>query len=159
MKRAVGYFGTVPLSAPPFFPMVSLLPQRCMIAIKTHYPNDKFETVYESCWIWCFNKHRDLAKPQIMRELLREHFSEAEVEEIAKLAGSKEIKDQLMANTKKAIEQGAFGAPWFWLTDDKGQTEPIFGSDRFYYLFDFLGVQIRPLTIVDKSEESTKAKL
>jgi len=28
-------------------------------------------------------------------------------------------------------KQGAFGCPWFWVTNLEGKSEPFFGSDRY----------------------------
>ena len=51
--------------------------------------------------------------------------------EILKAAGEKEWKDKLLANTQKALDLGAFGAPWFWVRNGEGKEEPFFGSDRY----------------------------
>ncbi|KAL7960741.1 hypothetical protein V8C34DRAFT_320831 [Trichoderma compactum] len=55
-------------------------------------------------------------------------FTEEEVEKIMKARGG--MKDVLMATTQRAVDQGAFGAPWIWVTNAKGEQEPCFGSDR-----------------------------
>ena len=57
-------------------------------------------------------------------------FSEEEIETIVKASGEKEWKDLLVAKTKEVLDQGAFGAPWFWVKNDAGREEPFFGSDR-----------------------------
>lgn len=46
-------------------------------------------------------------------------------------AETKEWKDKLLANTQEALDQGAFGAPWFWVRNAEGKEEPFFGSDRY----------------------------
>lgn len=51
--------------------------------------------------------------------------------EILKAASEKEWKDKLLANTQKALDLGAFGAPWFWVRNGEGKEEPFFGSDRY----------------------------
>lgn len=45
-------------------------------------------------------------------------------------ATTQEVKDLLTAATGEALERGAFGAPWLWVTDGEGRGEPFFGSDR-----------------------------
>jgi hypothetical protein len=30
-------------------------------------------------------------------------------------------------------KQGAFGCPWFWVTNSEGKSEPFFGSDRYVH--------------------------
>jgi glutathione S-transferase kappa 1 len=60
-------------------------------------------------------------------------FSEKEVEEIMKAAEEKEWKQKLLENTKKVLDQGAFGAPWIWVRNGEGKEEPFFGSDRYVH--------------------------
>ena len=42
-------------------------------------------------------------------------------------------KQRLNDNTKEALERGAFGCPWFWVCNSKGEEEPFFGSDRYVH--------------------------
>ena len=58
-------------------------------------------------------------------------FSESEVKSIMEATTQKEWKDKLLGNTQKALDQGAFGAPWFWVRNGEGKEEPFFGSDRY----------------------------
>lgn len=144
LARAAQYYQTERLTPPPFFPMNSLLPQRCATFIKQKYDQVRFENVYRNFWIWVFVKHIDLAKPENMRALLTEQgFNEIEMREILDAAATIEVKSELNAQTKKCIEEyGAYGAPWFWLTRraESGEetSEPCFGSDRWPYIFQFL---------------------
>lgn len=160
MKRSVQHYGTVPLSGPSFFPMLSLLPQRCMLVVKDKYDQERFETAYAELWIYVFNKHIDLANVDNMRKCLREHFDEGETEEILKLAATKPYKDRLTSETKRIVEDyGAFGAPWIWMTNGEGKSEPLFGSDRWAYLYRYMGVEFEDVKIVDKSASKPEAKL
>lgn len=52
---------------------------------------------------------------------------------IVELAGSKEAKATLVANTDRALERGAFGAPSFFVGD-----EMFFGHDRLDYAIEAL---------------------
>ena len=82
-------------------------------------------------------------------------FSQSEVSEIMAKATEQEWKAKLTANTTKALEQGAFGAPWMWVTrDDDGEEkgEPFFGSDRWHFLWEFLGVVWRDVEILPKAK-------
>lgn len=164
MRRSIVQFGTVKLTAPPFFPMVSLLPQRCMCTVKQKYSRDVFERVYERLWIWVFNKHVDLAKPENMNAVLLEggDLNEDQVDEIIRLAGTKEVKAVLNENTRMAIEEyGAYGAPWLWVvrTDEQGNqelAEPVFGSDRFVYVYRLLGLDFQDVKLHAKEEGNTQ---
>jgi glutathione S-transferase kappa 1 len=63
----------------------------------------------------------------------------------------------LLANTQKVLDQGAFGAPWMWVRNTAGREEPFFGSDRFHFVYAFLGVPFHDIEIVPGS--GGKAKL
>lgn len=54
-----------------------------------------------------------------------------------------------MENTTHAFKDlGAFGCPWFWVHDGKGNAEPFFGSDRFHYMWDYLELPHQDLVLV-----------
>lgn len=163
--RACRYFGVPPIKTPDFFPILSIMvrlslhdclvclrverveilttaqPQRCMIYIKRHYPRERFETTFLSLWEWMYYQNIDISKAEHMARLLRSHgFAEQEVEAVLAAASSPEYKEALAGNTQKALGQGAYGAPWFWVRNREGKEEPFFGSDRlvsssFVYLW------------------------
>ncbi|KAF4511343.1 hypothetical protein G6O67_003149 [Ophiocordyceps sinensis] len=56
------------------------------------------------------------------------------------MAGREDFKDALKDGTQRALELGAFGAPWLWVTDRAGKAEPFFGSDRFGQIYQHLGI-------------------
>lgn len=75
-------------------------------------------------------------------------LDEKQVDEILRLAGTKEVKAVLNANTQRCIEEfGAFGAPWMWVIDAEGKGEPVFGSDRWVYLYRLLGVDFEDIKL------------
>jgi len=48
------------------------------------------------------------------------------------------------------------------MRNSEGKEEPLFGSDRWPYMFDFLGVDFEDIRIVDKharDRDAAKAKL
>ena len=60
-----------------------------------------------------------------------QNFTPEETEKILAGANSPEYKAKLLGVTKKVVEeQGAFGCPWYWVTNAEGKSEPFFGSDR-----------------------------
>ena len=67
-------------------------------------------------------------------------FSSEDVKKIVEAASSQEAKDNLKKATQEALDRGAFGAPWIWVTNSKGEGEPFFGSDRYESLFAFGGL-------------------
>ena len=58
-------------------------------------------------------------------------FSPEEVKAILEGAQSAECKGMLKRTTTEALERGAFGAPYFWVTNAEGKAEPFFGNDRY----------------------------
>ena len=46
----------------------------------------------------------------------------------------------LMKNTKEALDLGAYGVPFWRVTNSKGEIETFFGSDRFHHMALFLGI-------------------
>jgi hypothetical protein len=57
-------------------------------------------------------------------------FTPDEVQRIMAAAATEEMKQVLKSATQAALDRGAFGAPWLWVTDARGRGEPFFGSDR-----------------------------
>ncbi|KIW02596.1 hypothetical protein, variant [Verruconis gallopava] len=149
-KRAQKYFG-VSFSTPDFFPIMSLLPQRCITYVKDNYPQSKYESVFKDLFVRMWEQHWNLEKPEKMAELLALHFSKEDVRAILENASTPAIKQKLNATTKAALDSGAFGCPWYLVTNSEGKTEPFFGSDRFHYMWSFLGVPYHDITIKEKS--------
>ncbi|TAQ86087.1 hypothetical protein B7494_g5582 [Chlorociboria aeruginascens] len=114
--RAKHYFGLGDISVPDFFPPVTLIALLIPPQI-------------------------DITQPPILSSHLNSTklFSEKEVEEIIAATGKKEWKDKLLENTKKVLDQGAFGAPWMWVRNHEGKEEPFFampGGKRKFDNFD-----------------------
>lgn len=127
--RAKQYFGCPDVKTPSFFPILSLLPQRALIFIKAQYPDSYIETflhLFKEMW----ENGIELSKPDLLAQVLAKQYSEPQVREIIEKANSAEYKQALNDNTKEALERGAFGCPWFWVKNSKGEEEPFFGSDR-----------------------------
>ncbi|KAM3068806.1 hypothetical protein ACMFMG_010974 [Clarireedia jacksonii] len=155
------YHGLPDLQPSPFFPPVTLLPQRALCFIKSAYPSE----IFESTWLEFFNAlwvppQKNITVPETFKEFLTGlgTFTPEQVAEIMQKATEKEWKDKLLANTKEALDRGAFGAPWLWVRNGEGKEEPFFGSDRFHFIWMFLGVEFRDIEIVRGSKRG-KAKL
>ncbi|EGC44690.1 DSBA family oxidoreductase [Histoplasma capsulatum var. duboisii H88] len=168
-QRASRYFKVTDMVPPPFFPpvtilvyppfpplsppsgwiQVSSLPQRVATYLKANYPRDRFEKTFLLYWTYMFYRHIDLSKPENMMALLREEkYSDVEIETIMKGAQTPEGKKALADRTKEALDRGAFGAPWFWVTNAQGKAGPFFGSDRFHYMWQFLGIPFQDVEII-----------
>lgn len=108
----------------------STQPQRCMIYVKETYPQAKFEAAFAELWVTMWQEGLDLSKPDLMAKALSRHFPDEEVKTVLEQANTPAFKQKLLDNTKVALDRGAFGCPWFWVENSKGEKEPFFGSDR-----------------------------
>lgn len=115
-------------------------PLRCLVYIKSHFPREKYELQFQTFWRLMFQQNTDISSQEATQKALRQHFSEAETARILQAAGAEAQKQTLTANTDKALELGAYGAPFFWVRNGKGKGEPFFGSDRFHHMWEYLGL-------------------
>jgi glutathione S-transferase kappa 1 len=122
-----------------------------MTYIKDNYPRDKYEAALKELWVRLWEQHWDLSQPEKMAETLAPFFPEEDIRKILEGAKQPEYKQKLNATTKEALESGAFGCPWYLVTNSEGKKEPFFGSDRFHYMWSFLGVPFQDITIRPKS--------
>ncbi|OJJ88512.1 putative DSBA family oxidoreductase [Aspergillus glaucus CBS 516.65] len=146
-KRAQEYFGNQ-FEVPPWFPILSLLPQRALTYTKKSTPKSDYEAAYLACLETMWKRQLDISKPEHLTTALRRVFPEEKVQEILTGASNPEIKAELTAVTEKVVkEQGAFGCPWFWVKNAEGQEEPFFGSDRFHYMWRYLGLPFEDIKL------------
>ena len=122
-----------------------------MIYIKSTHPASKFEDAFLALFAANWEKHLDTSKPDELRTALADVFPTSEIETIVAAAGTPEVKEMLNSNTTRAWKDcGAFGAPWFWVTDGRGLSEPFFGSDRWGYMWRFLGLPFQDVRLKGK---------
>jgi len=158
--RAKKYFGLQDIRKPDFFPILSVLPQRAILYIKANYPTAKFETVFYSLFLalWV-PPQSNLSKSANLHALLLENFTSVQADEIIASAGTSAVKQQLTDITKMVVEkQGAFGSPWCWVTNSEGKSEPFFGSDRFHFMWEFLGLPWQDIKLLSKEETAAAQK-
>ncbi|GMF76318.1 unnamed protein product [Aspergillus oryzae] len=95
-----------------------------------------------------WNGQLDISKPENLATALRNVFSAQEVEKIITAAGTPEVKAELAATTERVVKElGAFGCPWFWVVNGEGKGEPFFGSDRWHFMWEFLGLPFDDLRL------------
>ncbi|PLB33438.1 putative DSBA family oxidoreductase [Aspergillus candidus] len=148
-QRAQKYFGH-DFQIPSFFPILSLLPQRALTHIKKSYPPPTLEAAFIACYDTMWNGQVDISKPEHLATALGKVFrSEQEVRDVIVAASSPEIKADLSAVTERTVKElGAYGCPWFWVTNGEGASEPFFGSDRWHFMWQFLGLPFEDLRLV-----------
>lgn len=142
-RRAANRVGLFNLQSPPDLMAVShtISPLRALHYIKANYPQATFLAAFESLFVAFWTPPNvNLIPEENLRAVLqgasekpgksdgKKLFTEEEVEKIMQSRGK--MKDVLLATTKRAVDLGAFGAPWVWVTNAKGEQEPFFGSDR-----------------------------
>ncbi|KZP03652.1 putative DSBA family oxidoreductase [Athelia psychrophila] len=162
--RAKKHFATPAFDAPAirtpdFFPILSILPQRAMAYIKDHFAPAKFEEVFMALFpaLWV-PPQTDLSVP-VNFEVRSRSILLVLCPSAAIMAGaSPAYKQKLTDLTKKVVdEQGAFGCPWFWVTkfdaqggEGTGTGEPFFGSDRFHFMWEHLGLPWEDVRLLPK---------
>ncbi|CAM1505399.1 Fc.00g110360.m01.CDS01 [Cosmosporella sp. VM-42] len=136
---------------------MTISPLRALHFIKANYPTATFLSAFH----YLFDKfwtppHVNLTQEPNLVEALtqatetpqggRRLFTEEDVQKI--MEGRAEMKDRLKNLTAEAVERGAFGAPWLWVTNDEGKTEAFFGSDRFNHIYKYLGIPFQDVAVL-----------
>ncbi|KAM0286265.1 hypothetical protein ACHAQH_000994 [Verticillium albo-atrum] len=144
---------------------MTVLPLRALYVIKATHGEAAFlatfRYLFEAFWT---APNKKVAKEAVLVEVLAgvpapdggKFFTADDVKRIIEGAKTQQAKDTLKAQTQKTIEQGAFGAPWFWVTDSQGKEEPFFGSDRFHHIYKFLGLPFQDIALLPPGEKAAK---
>jgi 2-hydroxychromene-2-carboxylate isomerase len=104
----------------PFFPVNTLMLMRGAIAARTLGVFDRYvDEMYRHMWV----DHKKLDDPAVLAAALT--ASGFDAPRLAEMSGSPAVKAELIANTERAVERGAFGAPTFYVDG-----EMWFGKDR-----------------------------
>ena len=90
------------------------------------------EAMYQCMW----EQGKNMADPEVIAEALREHGLPAD--DIVAAVQNPEIKQELIDNTSRSVERGAFGSPTFFVGD-----EMFFGKDRLLELEEEIVSQMR----------------
>lgn len=104
-----------------------------MLYIKDTFPKEQYEKQFGQLWQSYWREHLDISKPENMKKCLSANFSDSEADEILKGGTSAKYKKMLTDETARLVEKGAFGAPWYFVTNKDGKDEPFFGSDRYVF--------------------------
>lgn len=104
----------------PHFPVNTLAIMRGAMAAKKL---DLFERYVDEVYRHMWAEPKKLDDPAVLRAALLE--SNLPAERLFELVQTQEVKDELMAETQRAVERGTFGSPTFFVGD-----EIYFGKDR-----------------------------
>ena len=104
----------------PFFPVNTLTLMRGAIAARSLGVFDRYvDEMFRHMWA----DPKKLDDPGVLRAALEE--SGLDAERLLVLVQTREVKDELLANTERSVARGTFGAPTFFVED-----EIFFGKDR-----------------------------
>jgi len=104
----------------PFFPVNTLTLMRGAIAARSLGVFDRYvDEMFRHMWA----DPKKLDDPGVLRAALEE--SGLDAERLLALVQTREVKDELLANTERSVARGTFGAPTFFVED-----EIFFGKDR-----------------------------
>ena len=107
-KHAIEGFGYSP-----YFPVNTLMLMRGAIAARSFGLFDRYvESMFHYMWV----AHRKLDEPPVLAEALTESGFDAR--QLMEACSLPEVKAELIANTERAVERGAFGSPTFFVDDE-----------------------------------------
>ncbi|KAI0011805.1 thioredoxin-like protein [Xylariaceae sp. FL0662B] len=155
------------------------LPLRALHYIKATHPRHVYHAALGRLFRAFWTEHRVPNTAETLRGVLLSDTpglfptaANAAVDEVVRAATAEPVyKDALRRATDEALRRGAFGAPWLWVTDygrtgtgtgtgNEDRAEPFFGSDRWHFVYEFLGLPYRGVTLLPPpTEEEVKSKL
>ncbi|KAK7428492.1 hypothetical protein QQZ08_004930 [Neonectria magnoliae] len=139
----------------------TLSPLRALHFIKANYPTSTFLSVFALFFhrLWT-PPHVNLIDDVNLEAALVEATERLDgggklftAEDVARImAGRDSMRDRVKQMTDGAVEKGAFGAPWMWVTNGEGKTAAFFGSDRFNHIYRFLGIPFQDVAVLPPSK-------
>ena len=119
-ERFIRQHGITRYKPNPFFPVITLMVMRGAFAARKLGVFERYvDEVYRHMWA----DPKKLDDPAVLKAALLD--SSLPADRLFELAQTQEIKDQLLAETQRAVERGTFGSPTFFVDD-----EIYFGKDR-----------------------------
>ena len=120
IDRFVARHGIDEFNMNPHFPVNTLMLMRGAVAAEAMELQEAYvAAIFHFMW----EDPRKLDDPDVLEAALEEAGLPAE--ELIELAGDQNVKDELIANTREAVDQGVFGLPSFIVGG-----ELFFGKDR-----------------------------
>ncbi|ORY79807.1 hypothetical protein BCR37DRAFT_381249 [Protomyces lactucae-debilis] len=140
---------------PPHFPYNSLKHQRILTCLKAGEQDKDFLNCAGALWRAAWTEHKDMASDQVILDALSSVIPEDRARKYMQQSTEAAWKDKLIVPTKKILEQGAFGMPWFEV-EKHGKTEYWFGNDRYEQIAAFLGVPWRGMGYTAEAQAQDK---
>ncbi|CAK7273793.1 hypothetical protein SEPCBS57363_005831 [Sporothrix epigloea] len=180
VRRSCERAGVPEVRFPPEFMKraATMLPLRALHYIQCHFTAETYVTAFHYLFYRYWTPdNANLCDANVLQAVLREAptgfsgkssvvsrnapplFTAADVNAILAGATAQVAKDQLTAATKDAVNRGAYGAPWLWVTNDAGVSEPFFGSDRFHFVYKFLDLPYQDVSLLNAPPPARTVKL
>ncbi|KAL2057143.1 hypothetical protein ABVK25_002882 [Lepraria finkii] len=140
---------------PPGFPRNTVQVQRALAAVALLQPEKLTETI-ATLYHMLFVERREIHTLELLGPVFSKILGERPAKEILTKATSDEVKKLLSTKTNEALEEGAFGLPWFVATNAKGENECYWGFDHIAQVTNHLGLE-KPKP--DNSEGGWRAML
>jgi 2-hydroxychromene-2-carboxylate isomerase len=133
----------IPMSRdmPKGFPVLTLSPMRALCALQILAPEMlpvALDALYTAFWV---EAKSEVGKAEGFAPILEGVLGKELTQKVVEGMNGKEAKGRLMSNTDLALNDGAFGLPWWQCTNAEGKTESFWGFDHFGQVADFLGVE------------------
>lgn len=139
MIRNNAYTG-LHLSLPSKFPISTMVALRVLTYFEMKKDFQSMRKLTQSFWTAYWINNKDISCEDVLIEEMEKAGLSPEQSRniIHEQIEKDEIKNLLKVNTDHAINNGAFGAPFFIVTTADGTQDTFFGSDRFHHIAMFL---------------------
>ncbi len=125
---------------PPGFPVNTIPILRALTVIADLYPHE-LEATIAAIYDASFVKRQLVHTSENAKPILLATVGPGAAEDVLSKATSPEFKRRLIQNTDEAVDSGAFGLPWFIVTNSQGVEEGYWGFDHLGQICDHLGVE------------------
>ena len=118
----------VPYERNPFFPVNTLSLMRGAVSYQNNGDFERYvNVIFHNMWV----EPKNLNDEDVLKKMLIEN--NFEYNDFLKRTSDQRIKDQLISNTEKVVQKGAFGAPTIFIGE-----EMFFGQDRMDFIEEYI---------------------
>ena len=118
----------VPYERNPFFPVNTLSLMRGAVSYQNNGDFERYvNVIFHNMWV----EPKNLNDEDVLKKMLIEN--NFEYNDFLKRTSDQKTKDQLISNTEKAVQKGAFGAPTIFIGE-----EMFFGQDRMDFIEEYI---------------------
>ena len=118
----------VPYERNPFFPVNTLSLMRGAVSYQNNGDFERYvNVIFHNMWV----EPKNLNDENVLKKVLIDN--NFEYDDFLKRITDQKTKDQLISNTEKVVQKGAFGAPTIFIGE-----EMFFGQDRMDFIEQYL---------------------